>query len=248
MDAPSSDDGGIADGGSTDGGPQDGGGSDASGADGGTDGGPPPPPPQVLAAGCEHTCAIATDGSVFCWGRNDYGQLGDGSTMDSATPVAVPALSGAVTVTAGCGHTCAALEDGSVRCWGRNDMAALGIGTLVDSPTPADVAGLMGAAALGAGYHTCARFPDGSLRCAGWNLYGHDDPPNAGRCRRGVLRALGSDGAHDRLLAQLRRAERRPPAVLGQQLRGPARRWDDRQSPDARPGDGPRRCDRARGR
>ncbi|MBK6534769.1 MAG: hypothetical protein IPF99_36100 [Deltaproteobacteria bacterium] len=58
------------------------------------------------------------NGTVQCWGANDLGQLGDGSTTTRLSPVMVMGLSNAVEIAAGYNHTCARLMDGSVRCWG----------------------------------------------------------------------------------------------------------------------------------
>ena len=76
-----------------------------------------------------HTCAVVreTQGtSVYCWGNNAYGQLGDGTTTNRLTPVKVPGLYTAVSVTCGAAHTCATLADGSQRCWGWNSYSQLG--------------------------------------------------------------------------------------------------------------------------
>lgn len=82
-----------------------------------------------IAAGMRHTCAVVreTQGtSVYCWGNNAYGQLGDGTTTNRLTPVKVPGLYTAVSVTCGAAHTCATLADGSQRCWGWNSYSQLG--------------------------------------------------------------------------------------------------------------------------
>ena len=78
----------------------------------------------AITAGDYHTCAILDDGSVSCWGYNDYGQLGDGTTTDRNTPTQTSSLGTdrtAVAISAGRYHTCAILDDGSVSCWGYNN-------------------------------------------------------------------------------------------------------------------------------
>jgi len=92
----------------------------------------------ALRAGSAHTCALLQGGSIKCWGRNVYGQLGLG---DAATrgdepqemggklaPIDLGAAKKAVALAAGHGHTCALLHDGSVKCWGINDAGQLGLG------------------------------------------------------------------------------------------------------------------------
>jgi len=64
-----------------------------------------------IAAGPFHTCALLKNHTVKCWGRNGEGQLGDGTAIDTATPVVVKSLSGAVQIAAGNNHTCALLTD-----------------------------------------------------------------------------------------------------------------------------------------
>ena len=89
-----------------------------------------------VSAGWRHTCAILGDGTVRCWGENEFGQLGDGTTTSRTTPVPVSGITGAAGVTAGWWHhSCALLGDGSVRCWGVNEWGQLGNGTTTSSST-----------------------------------------------------------------------------------------------------------------
>ena len=119
------------------------------------------------------TCAVLATGGVRCWGRNHHGQLGNGTTTDSTTPVAVSNITGATSIAAGQDHTCVALSNGEARCWGWNNRGQLGNGTTTDTLVPATVTGLTGAAAVSAGGgHTCAALTDQSVRCWGSNAWG----------------------------------------------------------------------------
>jgi alpha-tubulin suppressor-like RCC1 family protein len=120
-----------------------------------------------------HTCQVNDDGTVRCWGRNDFGQLGDTTTTNRPTPVLVSGLTTAVAISAGDGYTCALLANGSARCWGRNGSGQLGDTTTTDRRTPVLVSGLTTAVAISAGDgHTCALLADGRARCWGRNLSG----------------------------------------------------------------------------
>jgi len=110
---------------------------------------------------------------VWCWGHNQYGQLGDGTTTHRLTPVQVQNLSDVVQVTEGFYHTCALKEDGTVWCWGRNSEGQLGDGTTTNRLTPVQVNNLSGVVQITAGdLHTCAVKQDGTVWCWGYNRYG----------------------------------------------------------------------------
>src|SRR5512146_1549715 len=104
----------------------------------------------AVTAGFAHTCAIAEGGRVKCWGANEHGQLGDGTTADRAVPVDVALPAAASAIVAGYVHTCA-VAGGAVYCWGDNTPGALGDGTTVQRARPVEVAGVSGATALAAG-------------------------------------------------------------------------------------------------
>ena len=135
--------------------------------------------PVTIAAGNFHTCVALDDGSVSCWGRNMYGQLGDGSNTDNSTPTQVSGFGPdmpVIALSAGPRHTCAILDDGSVSCWGHNNVGQLGDGTTDNQNTPTQPLSLgEGRTAISVatgGYHTCAILDDGSVSCWGRNVYG----------------------------------------------------------------------------
>ncbi|CAN0129916.1 unnamed protein product [Pylaiella littoralis] len=139
-----------------------------------------------IAAGCDFTCALMEDGSVMCWGRNNWGQLGTGDSDDrldgSNLELVAVDLNGsvAVEIAAGEGHTCARLEDASIKCWGHNNVGQLGQGDDVDRGDSAVNLGVaLAAVSLGTGdvptgvdcgsSHTCVLLDDGSVKCFGAN-------------------------------------------------------------------------------
>ena len=142
-----------------------------------------------IAAGGAHTCVIADDGEVWCWGRNNQGQLGLGDTtqrISPAGPVDFGSGRKAKYIAAGWYHTCAILDDAddSLMCWGSNNhedfgnVGQLGIGSSAvsheTSPAgPINVGNGRHAKSLALGFSkTCALLDDGSVKCWGWNGVG----------------------------------------------------------------------------
>src|SRR3990170_823216 len=124
-----------------------------------------------VSAGGRHTCARLSDNTVWCWGNNADGQLGDNTTAGSRVPVQVQGINTAAGISAGGNHTCSVLANGTVWCWGNNLNGQLGNGTNNDSSIPVQVSGITGASAVAAGgIHTCALLTDGTVRCWGSNV------------------------------------------------------------------------------
>ena len=129
-----------------------------------------------LAAGAYHVCALTDTGKVFCWGRNDSGQLGNGTFVDSKIPTEVVGLATrAQGISAGPAHTCALLIDGSVACWGSNLGNAFGTvpGENFQKPVLAWAGGNFRASSIDAGeFATCVVLISGQSSCWGDNTFG----------------------------------------------------------------------------
>ena len=122
-----------------------------------------------LSAGSgSHACIVIALGVAGCWGSNDRGQLGNGTTATSNPPVRVSGTFPFVAVAAGDLHTCGLTVDGRVVCWGANDHGQLGNGGAADSHVPVAVSGISNATAVTAGDRfSCALIADGSATVSG---------------------------------------------------------------------------------
>jgi alpha-tubulin suppressor-like RCC1 family protein len=128
--------------------------------------------PSKLATGADHTCAADNNGRLRCWGRNDNGELGDGTSQDRASPVAVTGITTtARDVAAGGDSTCAETTAGP-RCWGENYYGQVGDGTTAPRRVPAAVKTLGTTAhPVAGGLHSCA-LASGQVQCWGDNSLG----------------------------------------------------------------------------
>jgi alpha-tubulin suppressor-like RCC1 family protein len=140
-----------------------------------------------VSAGWYFSCAVRADGSVWCWGDDQNGQLGSSTSGLTtchgpnnhaciASPVQVVGVTNATRVLASWGFACALLADGSVSCWGQNDFGQLGNGSTsaIPATSPTPVAGLARATSLsrGTAAHACAVIDDGSVACWGHSSFG----------------------------------------------------------------------------
>jgi alpha-tubulin suppressor-like RCC1 family protein len=110
----------------------------------------------VLSAGNYHTCAVKASGSVFCWGRNAEGQLGDGTTTPRSAPTQVSGGGQWSDVAAGGVHSCGVKPDASLWCWGGNQWGGLGDATFDDSLVPVQTSGTSNMLRVSAFLHTVA--------------------------------------------------------------------------------------------
>jgi alpha-tubulin suppressor-like RCC1 family protein len=125
---------------------------------------------RSISGGFVHTCAITSEGKSFCWGRNDRGQLGDGTIFDRHAPTQVKRLpTNVVSIAAGGLHTCALTDEGQAYCWGDNDRKQLNL--LLYQYTPNDVLNINNAAVsvVAGEAHNCAILKGGKAKCWGSN-------------------------------------------------------------------------------
>ena len=147
-----------------------------------------------------HTCGVTTGGEAFCWGNNQFGQLGDGSSGlgPNSLPVAVIGGRSWTSLAAGYGYTCGVSTSGDAYCWGWNDSRQLGkVSTSGQSPTPTPtlVLGDHTWTQVSAGASvTCGLTPNGAAYCWGANAFGQAGTGNTGGFQ--TAPALVADGHH----------------------------------------------------
>lgn len=162
---------------------------------------------QMVSAGRSHSCGLATNGAAFCWGANDSGQLGDGSTTASRGPVRAAEGVTFTSIDAGQHHTCGVTAAGDVYCWGANGSGQLGDGGVAARPLPVRVGSAGAWRAVTAGrLHSCGIALSGEALCWGTNAEGQigegstggqrtTPTPVAGGLRFTAISAAGGAGA-----------------------------------------------------
>lgn len=157
-----------------------------------------------LSPGEYGTCVVLSSGGVQCWGDNQYGQLGDGTRLDSLVARRVKGIANARSAELQSEHACAVLDTGRVKCWGYNSSGELGNGSAVASTVPVAVTGLRSATAVSLGWsYSCALLSGGGVRCWGYNVHGElgngsNTPSSVPVTVQGIssATALASGGAH----------------------------------------------------
>ena len=125
-----------------------------------------------LSAGFEHSCAVTIDSLAYCWGRNESGQLGDGTPTDRNRPTPVAGGLKFVQVGTRQDHSCGVTADSLAYCWGRNDLGELGDSTNTPRPTPTLVAGGLRFGQISVGLHTCGITRGNAAYCWGRDVEG----------------------------------------------------------------------------
>ncbi len=127
----------------------------------------------TIAAGGLHTCGLTSDGLVTCWGRNNVGQLGDGTTTDRRIPTPIQGGLTFASISAGAYHSCGVTTSGAAYCWGSNYAGQIGDNTTTDRSTPTPVSGGLTFSSISAGpTTTCGVTGSGDAYCWGYNNYG----------------------------------------------------------------------------
>jgi alpha-tubulin suppressor-like RCC1 family protein len=127
---------------------------------------------QLSAGGFGHTCGVTASGLAYCWGHNEWGQLGDGTSTDRVAPTPVAGRLTFSQVLPGAVHTCGTTTAQVAYCWGYNVFGQLGDGTVAKRLTPTRVAGDLKFTHVSAGDHTCGVTTDAKAYCWGDNFRG----------------------------------------------------------------------------
>jgi len=132
-----------------------------------------------MSAGAQFSCGLTADGTAYCWGLNNEGQLGDGTAVNKLTPTKVATDVKFLTISAGDSTTCGIAQDGFTYCWGSNDSGALGRSTTGGfSTTPAQIfGGYKFVSVATASAASCATTADSDVYCWGRSLYDDETSP-----------------------------------------------------------------------
>ncbi len=131
-----------------------------------------PLPLALVSAAAQYTCGQTTGGVAYCWGLNNSGNLGNGSTAADSFPFAVSGGLLFRPVSAGTFHACG-LASGAAYCWGNNGYGQLGTNSTASAPAPAAVSGGLSFRVIASGgQHTCALTGPGAAYCWGRNQAG----------------------------------------------------------------------------
>lgn len=164
-----------------------------------------------IAAGGDHVCFVTPEGGLKCWGKDEQGQLGNGTAdasyaeaCSNLSPTCLPGpsavdITGVAGITAGFAHTCALMDDRGVKCWGNDYYGEIGIGHIdtgdVFAPVDVDITDVVGVSAGSA--HTCAVLADGTVKCWGEDRNGElgngDDDSELVPCRGALCAPLPVD-------------------------------------------------------
>ncbi|MFA5302970.1 MAG: archaellin/type IV pilin N-terminal domain-containing protein [Candidatus Nanoarchaeia archaeon] len=126
-----------------------------------------------ITTGTYYSCGITVDGTLKCWGDNNFGKLGIGNTSSMDSPVPVLDTDNYIAVSAATVHTCGITVDGTLKCWGNNSFGQLGIGNTTEMHSPINVSDTDKYIEISSGEsHTCGITADGTLKCWGSNDYG----------------------------------------------------------------------------
>ena len=116
-----------------------------------------------VSSGLGHTIAIKTDGTLWAWGLNSSGQLGDGTTDNKSSPIQIGSLTNWSEISCGSDYTMAVRSDGTLWAWGTNTVGKLGIGNTTSQSSPTQVAGTTWRKVFSGSGHTLATRTDGTL-------------------------------------------------------------------------------------
>jgi alpha-tubulin suppressor-like RCC1 family protein len=185
---------------------------------------------KAIASDGGHRLALRKNGTVWAWGENEYGELGDGTTEASAVPVEVSRLSKVVAISDGAGHNLALLSSGKVMAWGANDSGQLGVGTTKGpqecgpfscSTVPVTVHHLKGVTAIATGYGFGLALSNGTVYSWGENLKGQlgngtgEAGSNAPLPVKGLSEPIGIAAGDEFSYAHLAHEPEEPPTITG---------------------------------